>query len=92
MTLLTKRSSLACPQVILVAKRRILRGEEVSDCYGTHHLSMEKQERQSKLVRGYAFECQCEACDMDYPTISSGRLPNQVSPAVAKGLGNSLSR
>ena len=47
-------------KVIFVAKRNIMKGEEVTECYGIHHLSMDKQARQEKLKRGYAFDCACE--------------------------------
>ena len=39
-------------QVIFVAKRNIKKGEEVTECYGIHHLSMTKQDRQAKLEKG----------------------------------------
>ena len=39
-------------RVIFVAKRNIKKGEEVTECYGIHHLSMTKQDRQAKLEKG----------------------------------------
>ena len=39
-------------QVIFIAKRHIAAGEEVTDCYGIHHLSMSRSERLAALVCG----------------------------------------
>ena len=37
--------------MIFIAKRHIAAGEEVTDCYGIHHLSMPRNERLAALVR-----------------------------------------
>ena len=37
-------------QVIFIAKRHIAAGEEVTDCYGIHHLSIPRTERLAALV------------------------------------------
>ena len=42
-------------QVIFIAKRHISAGEEVTDCYGIHHLSMSRSERLAALVCGNFF-------------------------------------
>jgi hypothetical protein len=42
-----------------VAKTRIQVGEEVTDCYGIHHLSIEKATRLSTLQKSFLFNCQC---------------------------------
>ena len=46
----------------MVAKRKIKAGEEVSDNYGIHYLSMTVEERQDALLKGFAFCCWCPAC------------------------------
>ena len=51
-------------QVIFIAKRNIRKDEEVTECYGIHHLSMDKQARQEKLKRGYAFDCACQVTNL----------------------------
>jgi hypothetical protein len=43
-----------------VAKTRIQVGEEVTDCYGIHHLSIEKATRLSTLQKSFLFSCQCK--------------------------------
>jgi hypothetical protein len=43
-----------------VAKTRIQVGEEVTDCYGIHHLSIEKATRLSTLQKSFLFNCQCK--------------------------------
>ncbi len=40
-------------RVVFFAKRNIRKGEEVTECYGIHHLSMNKKERQEALLKGY---------------------------------------
>jgi hypothetical protein len=47
-------------KTVLVAKTRILAGEEVTDCYGIHHLSIEKTARLSTLKKSFLFDCQCQ--------------------------------
>ena len=37
--------------MIFIAKRHIAAGEEVTDCYGIHHLSMPRNDRLAALVR-----------------------------------------
>ena len=45
-------------QVIFIAKRHIAAGEEVTDCYGIHHLSLPRNERLAALVsRKTFFKC-----------------------------------
>jgi hypothetical protein len=43
-----------------VAKTRIQVGEDVTDCYGIHHLSIEKATRLSTLQKSFLFNCQCK--------------------------------
>jgi len=67
-------------QVMLVAKRSIKCGEEITDNYGIHHLSLPVDERQEKLMQGFAFCCWCQACQKDYPRMKSlkSQLPEEV--------------
>eukprot|EP00094_Tigriopus_californicus_P006260 TCALIF_06026-PA protein Name:"Similar to SMYD4 SET and MYND domain-containing protein 4 (Pongo abelii)" AED:0.08 eAED:0.08 QI:8/0.66/0.25/1/0.33/0.5/4/0/663 len=78
------------PRVIIITKSFVKAGEEVTDCYGIHHMSIPRAERQETLRRGYAFECQCQACKKDYPLLAS--LPNHLTPQVALKLGNTLGK
>jgi hypothetical protein len=75
---------------VYVAKRNIAAGEQVTDCYGIHHLSLSLAERQSLLSRGYMFKCLCEACQKDFPTLD--KLNAKVTPEVALKLGNSFTK
>ncbi|XP_023327551.1 N-lysine methyltransferase SMYD2 [Eurytemora carolleeae] len=67
-------------QVVMVAKRKIKKGQEITDNYGIHHLSLPFEERQECLKRGFSFSCCCEACAKDYPRMKSLRsqLPESV--------------
>jgi len=67
-------------QVVMVAKRRIRQGEEITDNYGIHHISMAFEDRQDALNRGFAFSCCCNGCAKDYPRLKSLRsqLPEKV--------------
>ncbi len=76
--------------MIFCAKRDILAGEEVTECYGIHHLNMGREERRASLARGYRFECACAACGGDFPRTAG--LPGKVPPQTAARLGNSMSK
>ena len=76
----TLRININGNQVLMVAKRKIRAGEEVSDNYGIHHLSLTLEERQEALLKGFAFCCWCEGCQKDYPRMKSLRsqLPEET--------------
>jgi len=77
------------PRVIIMAKRNIRAGEEVTDCYGIHHLSMPIKERKETLKRGYCFDCACTGCKKDYPAFA--KMPAMLSPDITVKLGKTLS-
>ena len=70
--------------MVLVAKRTIKKGEEVTNNYGVHHNNMPLQKRQTILKSGYKFKCECEACQGDYP------LLNKVESNLSKKVGKEL--
>jgi len=76
----TVRLNISGNKVLMVAKRRIKMGEEVSDNYGIHYMAMTVEERQEALLKGFAFCCWCTACQKDYPRMKSLRtqLPEEV--------------
>ena len=76
----TLRININGDQVLMVAKRKIRAGEEVSDNYGIHYLSLTLEERQEALLKGFAFCCWCEGCQKDYPRMKSLRsqLPEET--------------
>jgi len=82
----TVRLNINGNQVMMVAKRRIKAGEEVSDNYGIHYLSMTVEERQDSLLKGFAFCCWCVGCQKDYPRMKSLRtqLPEDVEDKFDK--------
>ena len=73
-----------------VAKRNISAGDQVTDCYGIHHLYMNTETRQEALLRGYVFNCTCEACIQNYGTLP--QLPATLTPNLALKLGNTMSK
>lgn len=73
-----------------MAKRNIKPGEEVTDCYGIHHLSMDRKSRREALQTGYAFECSCQGCQKDLPLLAE--LPAVLPAQVAVKLGTTLSK
>lgn len=77
-------------RVVYVAKRNISAGDQVTDCYGIHHLSVTLADRQAALERGYAFTCTCVACKNNFGTLAD--LPSTISPNVAVKLGNTMSK
>lgn len=56
--------------MVLVAKRSIAKGEEVTNNYGVHHHNLPLAKRQSALKNGYKFDCHCDACLGDYPPLN----------------------
>jgi len=58
-------------QMVLIAKRSILKGEEVTNNYGVHHHNLPLGRRQATLRNGYNFKCDCNACQEDYPPLNA---------------------
>lgn len=73
-------------KIILLAKRFITKGEEVSNNYGIHHEQMSRDQRRSLLRDKYKFDCGCEGCERDLPLLP--QIPN----SLPKGLGKQLDR
>jgi hypothetical protein len=63
-----------------VAKTRIQAGEEVTDCYGIHHLSIEKATRLSTLQKNFLFNCQCKVKEVGVDVIFQLRRPQGSPP------------
>jgi len=76
-------------KMFLMAKTVIEAGQEVSDGYGIHHLSMGKEDRQTKLERGFKFDCVCSACEENWPTFP--HLEASLTQSETGRLGNHLS-
>ena len=75
---------------ILVAKRSIKKGEEITINYGIHHNNISKENRLQLLRNKYKFDCRCEACENDYPTLpncNSKIEPKSVAKKLDKMLG-----
>ena len=43
-----------------MAKHCIKKGEEILDCYGQHHLSHSKADREKIIQNAFMFSCQCQ--------------------------------
>ena len=65
-----------------MAKRSIKKGEEITINYGIHHHNIPKQNRQQLLLDKYKFECACEACENDYPTIQNCNSKIEIFPRI----------
>jgi len=74
----------------MVAKHTIMPGEEVTDCYGLHHLSTLKEERVPAIQKGFFFTCKCQACEENWPPLH--QLEGKLSPADMAKLGTLLSK
>ena len=57
--------------MVLVAKRSIQKGEEITNNYGVHHNNMPLEFRKNALKNGYKFDCQCTACQGDFPLLKT---------------------
>ena len=73
-----------------MAKHAIKRGEEILDCYGPHHLSHGKADRQKTISSAFMFQCQCQGCDHQWPLWSE--IEARLSPGEMAQLGTSLSK
>ena len=67
-------------KTIMIAKRNIKSGEEVSDFYGCHYFQSPKNERHQVL----GFICKCKACNENWPLMKG--LP-QLTKAQKKHKG-----
>ena len=68
--------------MVLVAKRSIKKGEEITNNYGVHHNNMALDFRKNALKNGYKFDCLCDACQGDFPLlkkVESGYPSKKVS-------------
>jgi len=74
----------------LVAKHAIKKGQEVTDCYGMHHLSNTKAERTPVIENGFLFSCKCKACLENWTILPE--LESRLSQAEMGKLGTLLSK
>jgi len=58
-------------QIALFSRRRIEVGEEVTDCYGFHYSSLNKEERRKRIAKWFNFQCNCSACGRNFPVMSN---------------------
>lgn len=57
--------------VHVVSIRNMKTGERVSENYGPLYSQNPKEERKAKLKKFYWFDCQCEACEQNWPTFEN---------------------
>jgi len=74
----------------LVAKHMIKKGQEVTDCYGMHHLSNTREERTKIIESGFLFSCKCKACMENWTVLP--KLESRLSQAEMGKLGTLLSK
>ncbi|XP_074040777.1 SET and MYND domain-containing protein 4-like [Leptinotarsa decemlineata] len=55
--------------IVLRAIQTIKEGEQCNDNYGYHYALMNKQDRKMKLKDQYYFDCNCEVCLHDWPSL-----------------------
>ena len=75
-------------RIVLVARRKISEGEEISNNYGYSHLQHSKDDRRQVLKEDFKFWCQCEACVNDYP--DHAELPTETTKKLSKQLERQL--
>lgn len=56
--------------VHVVSIRNLKTGEQVCENYGPLYSQNSRDERQQKLKKFYWFDCQCEACEQNWPIYS----------------------
>ena len=78
-------------QMVLIAKRSIKKGEEVTNNYGVHHHNLPKEKRCMVLKNGYKFDCGCEACNGDFPVLKNvdSKIPTKK---VSKELDSQIAQ
>ena len=64
-------------RILLLARRTIRKGEELTDCYGFHYTSLGLAERRRRLEKWFNFTCGCVACKESYPVMDS--LTNRLA-------------
>ena len=57
-------------RVIAVTIRNVQKGEMMAENYGPLFQETERAERRRILRRQYWFDCNCDACTLDWPTVS----------------------
>ena len=73
-----------------MAKHCIKKGEEILDCYGQHHLSHSKADREKIISSAFMFSCHCQGCSDNWPLWSD--IEVKLSPREMAQLGTSLSK
>ncbi len=77
-------------KIVMLAKRGIAQGEEVTNTYGPHHSRDPREERRTRLLADYKFDCDCLACRGDYPLLRT--MQSSSSSPVKKGLTRQLDK
>merc|ERR1719322_342637 len=54
-------------KVVVVAGKKIFKGEEVTENYFPFYPYISTEDRQKFLLKHYCFDCKCVACEADYP-------------------------
>lgn len=58
-------------KLVFIVTRPIEKNQQLLVCYRSNFLGFNKRDRKKELRRSYRFECSCEACFNDYPTLDN---------------------
>lgn len=71
-------------KIALVVLRPIKKGEQLFDNYRYNFTNVSKEERQSELLKQYRFKCNCDACNNDWPILSTLKICDKMCFNKAK--------
>lgn len=78
-------------KLILIVQRPIEAGSQIFDNYGYSFTNMDKKFRQQQLYEQFNFLCDCEACEKNFPIISSLKIVDRICLKFAKKISQELS-
>lgn len=58
-------------KLVFVVSRPVEQNCQLFVCYRSNFFECSKEKRQEELLESYRFKCSCEACDKDFPQVSS---------------------
>ncbi|KAG5675897.1 hypothetical protein PVAND_005757 [Polypedilum vanderplanki] len=77
-------------KVVFIVCRPIQKGSQIFDCYKDNFLMESKESRQLKLFNEFAFKCECEACEKNWPTFKALTMKDAKLMKIAKKLNEEM--